>query len=299
VGYARVSTEQQDPTVQRDGPARARLRRRSHLRFDHGLTGTNRDRPGLRWRWPPAGPPTHLWRPSWTGSPVPCPTPVTSWTSSRSATSSSVSAALSMIRPDPVGRLLFNVLAVVAEFESDLIRLGTREGMTVAKAKGRLRGRQPKLKPNQAKHLLELHNSGNYTKAELAELFGVGRSTIYRTIDRMRPKPVDPERPFAPNGHASGHQHRNRQLKSQPANRCDQPPTQPPHAIRARAPTLSRCLFVMYRLLAKRRTYATATLHQLRAPRHQAVSQAERYVTHAVNGDRSTFAESVAQPGTV
>jgi DNA invertase Pin-like site-specific DNA recombinase len=97
-----------------------------------------------------------------------------------------------MIRPDPVGRLLFNVLAVVAEFESDLIRLGTREGMTVAKAKGRLRGRQPKLKPNQAKHLLELHNSGNYTKAELAELFGVGRSTIYRTIDRMRPKPVDP-----------------------------------------------------------------------------------------------------------
>jgi hypothetical protein len=42
VGYARVSTEQQDPTVQRDGPARARLRRRSHLRFDHGLTGTNR-----------------------------------------------------------------------------------------------------------------------------------------------------------------------------------------------------------------------------------------------------------------
>lgn len=41
---------------------------------------------------------------------------------------------------DPVGRLLFNVLAMVAEFESDLIRLRTREGMKVAKAKGRLRG---------------------------------------------------------------------------------------------------------------------------------------------------------------
>jgi DNA invertase Pin-like site-specific DNA recombinase len=39
---------------------------------------------------------------------------------------------------DPVGRLLFNVLAMVAEFESDLIRLRTREGMKVAKA--RLRG---------------------------------------------------------------------------------------------------------------------------------------------------------------
>jgi DNA-binding MarR family transcriptional regulator len=50
--------------------------------------------------------------------------------------------------------------------------------MKVAKAKGRLRGKQPKLKPNQAKHLLELHDPGNYTQAELAELFGVGRSTI-------------------------------------------------------------------------------------------------------------------------
>jgi len=97
-----------------------------------------------------------------------------------------------MIRTDPVGRLLFNVLAMMAEFESDLIRLRTREGMKVAKPKGRLRGKQPKLKPNQAKHLLELHDSGNYTQAELAELFGVGRSTIYRTIERILPKPPEP-----------------------------------------------------------------------------------------------------------
>ena len=46
---------------------------------------------------------------------------------------------------DPVGRLLFNVLAMVAEFESDLIRARTKEGLQVAKAKGRLRGKPPKL----------------------------------------------------------------------------------------------------------------------------------------------------------
>ena len=46
---------------------------------------------------------------------------------------------------DPVGRLLFNVLAIVAEFGSDLIRARTREGMQLAKAKGHLRGKQPKL----------------------------------------------------------------------------------------------------------------------------------------------------------
>jgi DNA invertase Pin-like site-specific DNA recombinase len=93
---------------------------------------------------------------------------------------------------------------MVAEFESDLIRLRTREAMKVAKAKGRLRGRQPKLKPNQAKHLLELHDSGRYTQAELAELFGVGRSTVYRTSERMRPKPPEPERPFAHLEHPQG-----------------------------------------------------------------------------------------------
>ena len=45
--------------------------------------------------------------------------------------------------------------------------------MKMAKAKGRLRGKQPKLKPNQAKHLLELHDSGSYTQGELAELVSV------------------------------------------------------------------------------------------------------------------------------
>ena len=86
---------------------------------------------------------------------------------------------------------------MVAELEADLIRLRAREGMKVAKARGRLRGKQPKLKPNQAKHLLELHDSGSYTQAELAELFGVGRSTIYRTLNRLRPRPPESDRPFA------------------------------------------------------------------------------------------------------
>jgi DNA invertase Pin-like site-specific DNA recombinase len=85
---------------------------------------------------------------------------------------------------DPVGRLLFYVLAMVAEFESDLIRLRTREGMKVAKAKGRLGGKQPKLNPRQEAHLVALHNAGEHSTAELGDLFGVARSTVYRAIQR-------------------------------------------------------------------------------------------------------------------
>jgi DNA invertase Pin-like site-specific DNA recombinase len=73
---------------------------------------------------------------------------------------------------------------MVAEFEADLIRLRTREGMKVARAKGRLRGKQPKLNARQAAHLLQLHESGEHTTSELAELFGVARSTVYRTVAR-------------------------------------------------------------------------------------------------------------------
>ncbi len=71
---------------------------------------------------------------------------------------------------DPVGRLLFNALAMVAEFESDLIRMRTREGIKVAKAKGRLRGKQPKLSPTQEAHLVKLYRSGEHTISELEEL---------------------------------------------------------------------------------------------------------------------------------
>jgi DNA invertase Pin-like site-specific DNA recombinase len=85
---------------------------------------------------------------------------------------------------DPIGRLLFNVLAMVAQFEADLIGLRTREGMKVAKAKGRLRGEQPKLSPIQEVHLVKLYRAGEPTIGEREELFAVTRSTVYRAIQR-------------------------------------------------------------------------------------------------------------------
>ena len=58
--------------------------------------------------------------------------------------------------------------------------------MKVAKAKGHLRGKQPKLNRKQEAHLVSLVHSGEYSTAEVAELFGVGRSTVYRAIERQR-----------------------------------------------------------------------------------------------------------------
>ena len=56
--------------------------------------------------------------------------------------------------------------------------------MQVAKAKGRLRGRQPKLSKSQEAHLVSLYKGGQHTTAKIAELFKVARSTVYRIVQR-------------------------------------------------------------------------------------------------------------------
>ena len=57
--------------------------------------------------------------------------------------------------------------------------------MKVAKAKGRLRGKQPKLNRRQEAHLVSLVHSGEYSTAEVADVFGVGRHRP-RAIERQR-----------------------------------------------------------------------------------------------------------------
>ena len=84
---------------------------------------------------------------------------------------------------DPMGKMFFNILATFAEFEADLIRLRTREGMAIARAKGNLRGKQPKLPDQQQRELCRMHATGEYSISDLSELFSVSRPTVYRTLN--------------------------------------------------------------------------------------------------------------------
>jgi DNA invertase Pin-like site-specific DNA recombinase len=85
-----------------------------------------------------------------------------------------------------MGKMFFNILATFAEFEVDLIRMRTREGMAVARAQGKLKGRQPKLSAKQQRELKRMHETGEDTISDLGELFSVSRPTVYRTIRRTR-----------------------------------------------------------------------------------------------------------------
>ena len=139
IGYARVSTDAQDLTAQRNAlvafgvePAR--------IYVDHGLTGTNRDRAGLRQAMAAcrAGDTLVVTKLDRLARSLPDAREILELLTKCEP---KLSFGGTVHDPtDPVGRLLFNVLAMGAEFEVDLIRLRTREGMKVAKAKGRLRG---------------------------------------------------------------------------------------------------------------------------------------------------------------
>jgi DNA invertase Pin-like site-specific DNA recombinase len=183
IGYARVSTEAQDLTAQRNALAALGVAE-ERIYVDHGLTGTNRARPGLREALAAcrAGDTLVVTKLDRLARSLPDARDIVDELTTREV---KLNLGGSVHDPtDPVGRLLFNVLAMVAEFESDLIKMRTREGMAVARAAGKLRGRKPKLSPRQEAHLVELHRAGEKNPAELAELFGVRRSTVYRAIER-------------------------------------------------------------------------------------------------------------------
>ncbi len=175
IGYARCSTGTQDLTPQRDGLAALGVKT-NRVYVDHELTGRNRDRPGLR-------PARAACRAGDTLVVTKLDRLARSLPDARDIVEELTTAEVklniggSVHDPDdPIGRLLFNVLAMIAEFESDLIRMRTREGMKVAKAKGRLRGKAPKLSPAQETHLIGLYRAGQHITAEPAELIPTRRA---------------------------------------------------------------------------------------------------------------------------
>jgi DNA invertase Pin-like site-specific DNA recombinase len=183
IGYARVSTNDQDLTAQKNALTALGVSRQKTF-TDQGLTGTNRARPGLREALAAcrAGDTLVVTKLDRLARSLRDAKDIVDDLTLREV---KLSIGGSVHDPtDPVGRLLFNVLAMVAEFEADLIRARTREGMQVAKAAGRLRGKQPKLSPVQEKHLVEVYQRGEHTTAQIAELFSVARSTVYRAIKR-------------------------------------------------------------------------------------------------------------------
>ncbi len=186
IGYARCSTDKQDLSAQQGALVSLGVAE-DRIYMDRGLTGTNRSRPGLDQALAAVRRGDTLVVPKLDrlARSVPDARDIAD-----SLVARGVRLALgsSVYDPaDPMGKMFFNILATFAEFEADLIRMRTREGMAIARAKGKLRGKQPKLSVRQQKELRRMHDTGTYSISDLAELFSVSRPTVYRTLARQAP----------------------------------------------------------------------------------------------------------------
>ena len=130
IGYARCSTDEQDLTVQRQillglGVAPDRIY------LDHGLTGTNRNRPGLNQALAAVRSDETLVVPKLDrlARSVPDARAIGDLLVARGVKLSLGGTVYDST--DPMGKMFFNILATFAEFEVDLLRLRTREGMAI------------------------------------------------------------------------------------------------------------------------------------------------------------------------
>ena len=183
IGYARCSTDRQDLAAQR--PALLELGvAEDRIYTDHGLTGTTSARPGLDQALAAVREGDTLVVPKLDrlARSVPDARASADLLRERGAT---LALGRALCDPgDPMGKMFFNILATFAEFEADLIRMRTREGMAIARARGKLHGKQPKLSDRQQRELRRMHATGEYSISDLAELFSVSRPTVYRTLNR-------------------------------------------------------------------------------------------------------------------
>ena len=82
------------------------------------------------------------------------------------------------------GRLMLTVFAALAAFERDLLSERTKAGLAAARSRGRRGGRPPALGPRQVRLARPMLADVTVSVAEVARHFGVGRTTLYRSLRR-------------------------------------------------------------------------------------------------------------------
>ena len=91
-----------------------------------------------------------------------------------------------------VGRMFFQILGAIAEFEHALMSARTRDGLAAARARGRTGGPKPKLGQRQVELARQMYEETGadgkrrYTVQQIADEFGVSRPTIYRHLESRR-----------------------------------------------------------------------------------------------------------------
>jgi DNA invertase Pin-like site-specific DNA recombinase len=85
----------------------------------------------------------------------------------------------------PAGQMMMHIVGAFAQFERAMLRERTKTGLDAARRKGRIGGRRPKLNDHQQRETVALVTSGQMTAADAARLLRIHPSTVSRMLARV------------------------------------------------------------------------------------------------------------------
>lgn len=188
VGYARVSSTEQNLDLQRDA-----LKAAGCVRvFEDKASGAKVERPGLEAALDYAreGDTLVVWRLDRLGRSLPHLINTVSDLESQGVGFRSLQEAIDTTTSG--GLLVFQIFGALAEFERNVIRERTQAGLAAARARGRKGGRPFKLPTKKQELLYRLYEEGEHSVADICTMVGISRSGFYKYLSR-RPAPGTPQ----------------------------------------------------------------------------------------------------------
>lgn len=184
IGYARVSTDDQNLDLQRDALKKAGCA----LIYEEAASGKNAARPELEQcrKALRVGDTLIVWRLDRLGRSLQDLVQIVAELEQRSVHFESLTEKIET--GSASGKLQFHVFAALAEFERSLIRERTKAGLAAARARGRAGGRKPKLDGQQVREIKALLRDPDIKVAEVARRYGVSRTTLYKHVGVITPR---------------------------------------------------------------------------------------------------------------
>jgi len=180
IGYARVSTLEQDVALQIDALQKAGCERI----FQDKISGAKSDRPGLQeaLNFARKGDSIVVWRLDRLGRSLKHLIETVGQLEEQGIGFRSLQESIDTTTSG--GRLIFHIFGALAEFERNLIRERTIAGLEAARARGRLGGRPKKLDAKKTDLAYQLYDEKKYAVKEICHMLGISKPTLYAYLAR-------------------------------------------------------------------------------------------------------------------
>lgn len=191
IGYARVSTQDQDLTLQLDALKREGCERV----FQEKASGGQRDRPELQvaLAFMRAGDTLVIWKLDRLARSLKQLIETVEDFENRGIGLKSLQDPIDTSSPS--GKLIFRIFAALAEFERGVIRDRTNAGLKSARERGRIGGRPPALSPEDLQAARAMLKDSDIPVSTVAKRMGVAASTLYRHIPKARSASLEGDEP--------------------------------------------------------------------------------------------------------